>query len=309
MDLRQMRYFVAVAEERHFRRAAERLHMSQPPLSQQIQALEEELGAKLFVRDKRSVQLTAAGEALLRRSRAIIEQAASAATETRQVARGEMGRIVLGVMSSAMLGRLVTVLERFRAQAPGVVVDVVQLPPKEQLDATAMGRIDLGFLAIEPLPPHARGDSLVTAKSWEEELVLALPATHALARRKTVSVRELRHEKFITLPRMPETGHHDQVVHLCRVAGFRPVVAQEVEQLPVALALIGAGYGISLVPACVMEDWRHLTVFVRLKERPRIPVTMAWRPGNDSPVLALFLRVVADCRMAAPPIPARSAMR
>ena len=299
MDLRQFRYFIAVAEERHFRRAADRLHMSQPPLSQQIQAMEEELGVALFVRGRRPIRLTAAGETFLRRARAILEQTTNAAIEARKIGRGESGRLVIGFMSAAMLGRFPSLLRDFRAANPDVVVELAQLPPKEQMEAAAAGRIDLGFLAIAPLRQEVTVDGiqLEVSRIWEEELVAAVGAGHRLANQRTIALNALAGETFITLPRAPETGHYDQVAQLCRTRGrFRVNIGQVVEQLPAALALVAAGYGVSLVPACATDGWRGLVNFPRLKERPKIPVTIVQRVDNVSPVLAAFQKILRDER-------------
>ncbi|MBI3435837.1 MAG: LysR family transcriptional regulator [Proteobacteria bacterium] len=299
MDFRQLRYFIAVAEERHFRRAADRLHMSQPPLSQQIMALEAELGTTLLRRDRRSVALTTAGEAFLRRARALLDQAASAASEARRIGRGEVGRLVVGFMSAAMLSRFPAMLQGFRAANPGVMIDLVQRPPKEQIEAVAAGLIDVGFLAIAPPQGQLRVQQveLTVTRIWEEELVAAIPTGHRLANQATIALRALAGDTFITLPRSPETGHYDQVVRLCAEGGgFRVNIGQEVEQLPAALALIAAGYGVSLVPSCATEGWRGFVAFPRLKERARIPVTMICRADNSSPVLLAFQQALRDRR-------------
>jgi LysR family transcriptional regulator, benzoate and cis,cis-muconate-responsive activator of ben and cat genes len=296
MDFRQLRYFIAVAEERHFRRAAERLHMSQPPLSQQIRALEDELGVPLLARNRRSVRLTASGEAFLRRARGLLEQAAGAATEAQRIGRGEAGSLAIGFMSAAMLGRLPSLFTAFRAENAAVTIDLVQLPPQEQIEALDAGRIDLGFVAISAGPRHPALERyrLTAHKIWEEELVAAVPPRHRLAERRRIALRALAGERFITLSRAPETGHYDSVVQLCRRSRFRPTIAQEVEQLPAALALIASGYGVSLVPACAIDSWRELVAFLRLEERPRIPVTMIYRADNASPVLTAFRQNLAS---------------
>ncbi len=295
VDLRRLRYFIAVAEELNFRRAAERLNISQPPLSQQIQALEEELGARLFLRDRRSVALTEAGDVLLRRARAILASAEGAATEVRRVGRGELGRLVVGVMSAAMLGRLAAILADFRAVGPDVEAQLRQLPPKEQIAAVAAGHVDVAFLSIAPSRRRLAvgGVEIAVEPVWEEELVAALPTDHRLANRPEVALRELAADPFISLPQAPETGYYDQLVELCRrLGGFEPAVRQEVEQLPAALALIAAGYGVGLMPVCAAESWRCNVAFPRLEEQPRIAVTMIRRADNRSPALARFLSSV-----------------
>ncbi len=296
MDLRRLRYFVAAAEEQNFRRAAARLNITQPPLSQQIQALEDELGVPLFVRDRRSVTLTEAGEVLLRRARALLAAAASAATEASRVGRGELGHLVVSFMSAAMLGRLASVLATFRAARPGVEVQLKQLPPKEQIAAIASGQVDVGFLSVAPMQRRIDvGEIEIAAASvWEEELVAALPAGHRLAKRSEIALPDLAADAFFTLPQAPETGYFDQVVALCRKAGFEPDIRQEVEQLPAALTLIAAGYGVGLMPVCIREEWPRLAAFPRLKERPCIAVTMLWRADNRSRALAAFRASIGE---------------
>ena len=297
MDFRQLRYFIAVAEERHFRRAADRLHMSQPPLSQHISALEEELGTILLKRDRRSVHLTTAGEAFLRRARALLDQAASAASEARRIGRGEVGRLVISFMSAAMLSRFPAMLRQFRAGNPDVMIELIQLPPKEQVEAIATGQIDVGFLAIAPSRQQIDVGQveLKVERIWEEELVAAIPTEHRLANCAAIPLRALASDIFITLPRTPETGHYDQVLQLCeQKGGFRVNIGQEVEQLPVALALIAAGYGVSLMPVCATDGWQGLVAFPRLKGRPRIPVTMVRRIDNSSPILEAFRRMLSN---------------
>jgi DNA-binding transcriptional LysR family regulator len=307
MDLRRLRYFVTVAEERNFRRAAERLHMSQPPLSQQIQALEQDLNVRLFVRDRRSVVLTAAGETLLRRARTLLESAAAAATEVQQVGRGELGRLVASFMSSAMLGRFSEILQDFRTTNPGVAVQLTQLPPSEQIAAVSSGLIDIGFLSIAPASRRmmANDVELCVEPIWDEELVAAVSASHRLANKSKILLRSLEPEAFITLPSAPQTGYFDQLVRLCRTAGFEPRVHEQVEQLPVALTLIAAGYGVGIMPVCVCEGWHRLVAFPRLKGAPRISVMMIWRKDNPSPVLRAFRESI----MRAAPYPFYAAPR
>ena len=296
MNFRQLRYFITVAEERHFRRAAERLHMSQPPLSQQIAALEQELGTILLRRDRRSVRLTTAGEAFLRRARAILDQATTASNEARRIGRGELGRLVISFMSSAMLSRFPAILRQFRAANPDVTVELVQMPPQEQIEAVENGRVDVGFLAIAPAERQPRhGQMPLRAEQlWEEELVAGVPLGHRLAKCTTIPLRTLASDTFITLSRAPETGHYDRVMQLCEQnGGFRVNIGQEVEQLPAALALVAAGYGVSLVPSCATNGWHDQIAFPRLKGRPRISVTMIRRADNSSPVLEAFRKTLS----------------
>lgn len=297
IETRRLRYFVAVAEMLSFRRAAERLNISQPPLSQQILALEAELGAKLFVRSRRTVELTEAGRVLLQRARSLLAAMDSAVVEVGMVGRGEMGLLGIGFMSAAMLGRLSTILSAFRIERPKVDVRLRQAQPAEQIAAVASGQIDVGFLSLARIDRSGpqKGTELLFEPVWKEEMVVALPHDHPLAQRKRLSVPHLENEEFLTLPQAPLPGHYEHLAELCHAAGgFRPKLRQEVEQLPAALALIAAGYGIGLVPVCVTESWREAVTFRRLAERPEIDVAMIRRADNSSSVLTSFRATVAQ---------------
>ncbi len=234
MELRHLRYFTAVARELHFGRAAEALNMAQPPLSQQIQNLEAELGVKLFDRSRRRVSLTEAGEVFLKRARVILDTADQAAVEAQRIGRGEMGRLAVGFMSAAMLDQFPPILSTFREQLPDARVELVQMPSDEQLAGVAGGHIDVGFgdLAETAETVDVNGTRVRIETIWREELLAALPPRHRLANRPTLDLTELAGEPFVTLPRAPATGFYDQVIGLCHAAGFSPQIKQEASQLP-----------------------------------------------------------------------------
>ena len=290
MELRHLRYFAAVADELHFGRAALRLRIAQPPLSQQIRNLEDELGVELFHRTKRRVELTEAGQAFLNRVRVILETAGDAVTEAKRVARGELGRVVIGFMSAAMLDQFPVILRGFRRSFPDAQVQLSQLPSNEQLKAVASGHIDVGFVdSSHPTPTVMVGDVAVRVERvWSEALLVALPPDHALARRNNVSLADLANDPFVTLPRQPATGFYDQIIGLCQSAGFSPTIRQEASQLPAVLALVAAGLGVAIVPCCVCPQWQRQIAFRPLAEPASIDVTMIWRADNASPVLAAF---------------------
>ncbi len=288
MELRHLRYFIAVAEESHFGRAAERLHIAQPPLSQQIKNLEDELGVELFKRTIRPIELTDAGVSFYSRARVILDAAGDAAIEVQRIGRGEQGHIVVGFMSAAMLARFPLVLRSFRNDRPDVEIRFVQMTSEEQIEAVAAGHLDTGFVAIEDQRTSMSVGNIELAVEtiWREELFAALPLEHELAQMSEIPLRALADELFISLPRRPQTGYYDQLTALCGQAGFRPRIGQEVSQLPIALTLIAAGYGVALMPQCVVQAWRDLVKFVPLARDSSIGVTMIHRPDNRSPVLA-----------------------
>lgn len=294
MELRHLRYFAAVADELHFGRAAQRLGMAQPPLSQQIRNLEDELGVTLFHRTKRRVELTEAGQAFLSRVRIILETAGDAVSEAQRVARGELGRVAIGFMSAAMLDQFPAILRGFRRRFPDAQMQFAQLPSNEQLKAVASGHVDVGFVDIAHRAPTTMvGDVAVRVeRAWSEALLVALPPEHPLARRPALALADLANEPFVTLPREPATGYYDQIIGLCRGAGFSPVIRQEAAQLPAVLALVAAGLGVAIVPCCVQAQWQSQIAFRPLAEPAAIDVTMISRADNASPVLAAFREAV-----------------
>ena len=201
MELRHLRYFVVVAEELHFRRAAERLHMSQPPLSQQIRALEEEVGATLLLRNQRQVELTAAGAAFLERAREILTLVEDAALEARRVQRGEVGRLAIGFVGSAMYSFVPELLRAFREQFPDVVLRLQELGTSEQLRQLENGRLDVGFMRLPVLRPELRVETVC-----EEPVIAALPDLHPLAAKRRLSLEDLEGQPLVLLTRSGAPG-------------------------------------------------------------------------------------------------------
>lgn len=313
MELRHLRYFVAVAEELHFGRAAERLNIAQPPLSQQIRALEEELGVRLFDRSNRRVRLTEAGATFLGRARRILDSAELAAGEARRAARGELGRIAVGIMSSAMLPTFPSILRRYRSEWPDVEITFDQFHSNEQLHAVGEGRIDLGFVDIAMRDSiEVNGVDVRIEPLWRETLMAALPLEHRLAGRRSLALSELAEDPFVMMPRLPATGLYDRVIQFCQAAGFSPAVRQEASQLPAVVTLVAAGVGVALVPGCIAAPWHGLLAFVPVREPLHIDVAAIRRADNASAALAAFEDAVraeiATLRADEPvaPIPAQA---
>ena len=285
MELRHLRYFVAVAEELHFRRAAERLHVSQPPLSQQIRALEAELGVTLFERNRRRVELTAAGAALLTEARAILSHVDHAVDLTQRVARGEAGALAIGFVGSAMYGRLPDVVRAFHAERPAVQLRLREFPTGDALSALAEGRIDVGV--VRPAQVEAGIEIDVVQR---EEVLAALPAGHPLAGRQAISLSDLGGEAFVMLARREAPGLFGALDAAMVELGVAPREVQEVTELRTVLGLVSAGVGVSVVPASVAGSERSGVVFVPLKGRPpTVQLALAWRSADDSPTLRAFL--------------------
>lgn len=289
MELRHLRYFVAVAEELHFGRAAARLHLAQPPLSQQIKALEEEVGARLLRRTSRSVALTPAGEAFLPQARAALESAARAADEARAAAEGRAGLLVLGFVNPAMDGFLSEAVAAFRTLAPGVSLRLRELSSQAQLEELRAGRLHAGFLRRAGQDLSGLGAAVL----HRERYVAALPQAHALARRKRVPLAELARHPLILYPRSFLPGLHDAMLAALREApggdGREPVVAQEALSKHTTLSLVAAGLGLALVPDA-SRAWRRRGVVLREVDGdlPRIELAAVWNEPA-SPALTRFL--------------------
>jgi DNA-binding transcriptional LysR family regulator len=291
MELRHLRYFVAVAEELHFSRAAERLHIAQPPLSQQIRQLEDELGVRLFDRTKRRVQLTDAGRLVVGEARRALAQAGRVAEAARHAAQGSAGLLRVGFSSSAPYTTLPAILRSFRGQFPHVVLNLFERSTEEQVELLAAGAIDIGFVRR---PIEGALESLVVKTILREPLVLALPHDHPLRARRAVNPRALAHEPFILFPRHAAPGLYDQIASICRRAGFRAQVAQEAVQMQTIVSLVSAGLGVAIVPASIRKLHRERVLYRPL--RPATATTemaIAYHHGSRSMVLESFLRVVA----------------
>jgi DNA-binding transcriptional LysR family regulator len=288
MELRHLRYFVAVAEERHFGRAARRLQIAQPPLSRQIQALERELGFDLFDRRARRVELTPGGEALLTHVRGVFDSLEEGIQAARRAAKGETGRISVGYPSSLAYSGLTDLLRAFRARSPEVDVVVHEMPPQESLSALRERRIDVGFVRASV------DDPLISAERVRREpLMVALPADHPLASRKRIALSLLANEPFVSFPRARGAAYFDQIMRLCHAAGFTPRIVQEAVQLDMA-SLIAAGFGVGIVPASMQEAARSGMTLRPIVGSPKTELFVAWRSNDASPVLRDFLAVVRD---------------
>ncbi len=294
MDLRHLRYFLAVAEELHFGRAAARLGIAQPPLSQAIRNLERELDVVLFERTSRRVALTPAGAALFVRAEALIAASQAAVEDVRRVGKGAAGTLSVGVMSAAMLDMLIAPLRRLRETAPGLEIDIRQMASEAQIVAIADGRLDVGLVDVTPrAEPFPRGRRrIATETAWREAWLVALPPEHPLASARSLKLEALTDEPMMSLPRAPATGFYDQVIALCQAAGFSPHILREVEQLPALLTLVAAGHGIALVPACVHTAWRGAVRCVPLGPAPSIGVTLAWDAEASSAGISAFRAAV-----------------
>lgn len=289
MELRQLRYFTVLASELSFTRAAQRLHMSQPPLSFQIAQLEAELGGRLFDRTSRSVVLSEAGKAFLPHAQAVLARLEEARQQVQRVVSGLQGRVQVGLAGSHFLGPFPQFIQQFRQQRPEVAVSLHEMMPSDQLQALRDGRVDLS-ISRNPLNDGQVGAALL----WRDPVVVALPPGHRLATRARLRLAELKDEEFVFL-RLDSSPFAGRLFEACVRTGFAPRIVQQVVEVPAALNLVAAGLGVALVPAS-MALLRKDAVHTRtLMAEPTTQVNevngdvyILWRTSNTAPAVAQF---------------------
>jgi DNA-binding transcriptional LysR family regulator len=290
MEFRHLRYFVAVADNLHFGRAARQLHISQPPLSQQIREMEEELGVRLFLRTKRRVELTEAGSMFLKEVRLILEHASHAVRAAQRANRGEIGRLVIGFVMSATCSVLPKILRLYQERFPEVELVLEETTTGQGINNLKERRLHLCFLRLP-----VREEELTVETVLREPLLLALPEGHPLTQRSHVSLRLLADESFVLFPRLHGPNFHDQIVSMCHEAGFSPKVVQEASQMQTILSLVAAGIGVALIPASVRSLRKEDVQYRPLRERtPETGLAIAWRSSETSPALEQFINVVRE---------------
>lgn len=286
VELRHLRYFLAVAEERNFGAAARRLHMAQPPLSQQIAGLEKELGVQLFDRTRRPVGLTPAGDVLAREAREVLDHADRLEHRMRRVQSGAAGRLVLAAAPSALFGIVPRLVRRHRGRYPEVEIVLHERDTMPIIDGLLAGRFDVAFLRASP-----RLDGFSVELLQTEPMVAALPESHPAARDTRVDLRTLSDETFITFPRDRAPDNFDLVIGACERAGFTPTVRNQRGPHHTQVAFVAAGLGIALVPASVacmrLEGvaFRHLT-----DPEPTVQTTIVWRSAPGWPARDVFVQ-------------------
>ncbi|MGW2089777.1 LysR family transcriptional regulator [Streptomyces sp. NPDC001880] len=300
MELRHLSAFVAVAEELHFGRAAKRLQMAQPPLSQQIRQLEKELGVQLFERNTRSVRLTGAGESFLQPVRTVLDDLDTAVRAAKAAGRGEYGRVTIGFAGASSHETLPLLTRAVRAASPALeLVMRGQTYANVALDRVADGSLDLGFVRLPVSRP-----GVAYRVIDEEELVCALPFDHPLARLESVPIGVLAEEPFVSFPANTGSTVRDAMVGACETAGFNPRVVQEAPDSYTILALVAAGVGVTLTVTSVQHIQQNGLVYRPLAGPPiRLRAALAWRADNPSAALRAVL-AVAEEALPTPPRPA-----
>lgn len=298
LDSRQLRYFVAVAEELHFGRAAERLHMSQPPLSQQIRQLEAQLGVQLFQRGPRGVQLLPAGEVLLTQAHIIHAELERTVELVQSMARGDRGLLRLGYTAASAFTLLPSLIRAFKKRHPYVEVVLMELLSSEQAEALAQQRLDMGLL--RPFRHHAE---LCRQTLLQEPMILALPADHPLAALSQVQVSQLQGQPLIGFTSTEARYLQELVDDMLTAAGVQPRVAQRATQPHTMLSLVSSGLGVAIVPQAAAQAPVKGVVYRTLQTRgvaPMATMQLAWRANDERPLLRNFLEIARTVTASAP---------
>ena len=291
MELRHLRYFLTLADELHFGRAAQRLAISQPPLSVAIQQLEAEVGAPLFLRNSRGVQLTAAGQALVPAAQAAIDGAAQALHAARDAASGQVGRLSIGFAGTMLYRGLPQMLRRFQAEHARLQLTLRELSSSEQLVELQHARLDAGFAHVAHAPTGLAAQ-LVSSQPF----VACVPAAHALARKRTLPLDALAPEPLALVSRSVSPDYHARIVAACQAAGFTPQPLHEMQHWLSVVSLVSQGLAVALVPAALQQAQLAGAAFVPVKDPhgtlPRYETRCLWNPARDQPALGLFLAAV-----------------
>lgn len=293
MELRHLRYFIAVAEELHFTRAAARLHIGQPPLSQQIQMLEKEVGALLFERSKRWVRLTEAGKFFLNDARRILALSEQAMETARRASRGEVGELRVGFTSSMPFTVILQqVVNLYRQRYPQVSLSLQEMTSMRQIEAIAHRTLDVGF--VRPPEMEITGNVSVTTLR-HDPLMLVMPSNHRLARKKSVKLHELADEEFVMYSKDVGTGIHAQIVRLCRQAGFEPHIVQEAREAATIIGLVVAGCGVSILPESFQCIQMQGVCYRNIADPDAVTALMlATRSNESTPLIDAFSQLAFE---------------
>jgi DNA-binding transcriptional LysR family regulator len=291
MNFRHLAYYVAVAEELHFRRAAHRLHIVQPALSQQIARLEAEIGVTLLARTKRNVQLTPAGAVFLEEARALLERRDRALDATKRRAAGYSGTLDVGFVGPAAYSVLPVIVRAFRERYPDVILSLHEHTTGQQIEMLAAGQLGIGIVRMPALDSR-----LSFARIHSEPVIAVLPEKHKLAEHDSIRIDQLANEGFVVVPRSNEPVIFDRWVSLCRDAGFSPRIAQEALQVHTMVGLVASGLGVALVPQSMRMLKRSDVVYKSLKGEPGVLETgLAWPSQDAPPLITGFVELAQGC--------------
>lgn len=295
MKLHFLNYFVVLAEELHFGRAARKLAITQPPLSSAIKALELEVGARLLDRSSKHVELTPAGAAFLEEARHILERVTRAASVAQAVAGGTRGYLQVGVTGSLVYREVPALVRQFQQAMPGIEVVLHEMATAEQLDKLVKGQLDAGFVNASAVPPQLQSLALA-----DDDFVVCLPADHASARRRSIDLRDLAEERFVMFARDVAPANHDNVIAIFSRAGIHPRTVHAARQWLTIVAMVAHGMGISLVPRSLAQSGVSGVRFVDFQGAPaKAPASLVWNPGHASAALAGFIESARRARRQA----------
>lgn len=294
IDLKQLKYFLAVAEEKSFSRAAERLHISQPPLSQQIMKLESELGVRLFTRTTRSFELTVAGKALMVEAAELLGKMRMTIDTIRQIDRGEVGRLRVGIVGSAMWGPIPRLLEQFQSQFPRVTWTIHELGPNDQWEALRNRQIDVGFWREPRIEPEVlKQANLRQDLCFPENVCVAINERHPLAARADIELIDIANEPMLTL-HLTQSAEPRYLIQCCVNAGFEPMIFQEAAEPQTLLAMVGAGLGVALLPETTGRiGWPGVKFMPIRTNPPSANLYISYLAQDDAPVVRAFLKILA----------------
>ncbi|MBP1206975.1 DNA-binding transcriptional LysR family regulator [Duganella sp. 1411] len=301
IDLKQLRYFLAVAEEKSFSRAAERLHISQPPLSQQIMKLESELGVKLFARTTRTFELTVAGKALMNEASDLLAKMRMTIDTIRQIDRGEVGRLRVGIVGSAMWGPIPSLLEEFQTKYPRVTWTLHELGPTLQYEALRAKQVDVGFWREPKLDEDdLRQDNLRQELCFREDVCVAINEHHPLAKEEAIELMDIADEPMLTLA-LDKSSFPRYLIQCCVKAGFQPTIFQEASEPQTLLAMVGAGLGVALLPETTSRIGWPGVVFLPIRSNPpSANLYITYTTLDDAPVVRAFLNILNPAKPAQP---------
>lgn len=290
MEIRHLRYFIAVAEELNFTRAAERLKMAQPPLSQQIKELENELGTNLFRRTKRKVELTESGRVFLNEARLTLQQLQKGVEVTRLAGSGKVGRLRVGFIGSAMDRYLIEIIQAFTSAFPDVTLSLKEMTSSQQLEALQASRIDIGFMRT-----FICNENFESKIYSEEPLVAVLPEKHPLAEKEKISIKEIGNDPFIFFPRKYGSYFYDLLTNFFNRHGVSLNVVQEAIHMHTIVNLVATGIGVSVVPESVQNFQRPGIKYLKILEgTPDITLCYTWSKNNTSSVLEAFIKLINE---------------
>ena len=299
MQLKRLRYFLAVADSLHFSRAAAQLGIAQPPLSQQIKKLEDELGVALFERDRQSVHLTDAGRQFVSEARAVLDRLETAYSVARAAGDGERGKLEVGVIGTATYGSCVALVAAYRRAHPGVDVNVHMWTNSLQREALLARRLDVGFMR-----PFSGDPQIDQFEIERHRLAVAVPSSHPLRRAGSIDVKDLAGEGFVLFERDRAVELHDTVIGVCTNAGFSPQVVAYADEIHAVIALVAAGMGVSIVPDVMAHGKRPGVVYrpLRTARAVTVPLILAHRKDDHRILVERFVAFTKDYSKA-PPAP------